>query len=165
MVYYCRSFTGIVVAYRLLICVFCVTAGPRMYPVVFGHSTIVVNWFSPMRSSFLLCTVIVHCKTFVTPFIGFFYVYLSLPFDMRTAIFTLRATWWLVSRSVLLSQMYSTAVCVGSCLTGEVAVVMSWGGSVFATRFGRVFVGAGWDGLFVAGGVLVRHRKFCWGLC
>ena len=55
--------------------------------------------------------------------------------------------------------------CVGSCLAGKVAVVMSWGGSVFTTWFGRVLVGAGWNGLFMAGGVLVRHRKFCWGLC
>ena len=84
---------------------------------------------------------------------------------MRTIIFTLCAMWWLFSRSVLLSQMYSTTVCVGSCLAGKVAVVMSWGGSVFATRFGRVLAGAGWDGLFMAGGVLERHRKFCWGLC
>ena len=84
---------------------------------------------------------------------------------MRTVIFILCATWWLFSRSVLLSQMHSTTVCVSSCLAGKVAVVMRWGGSVLATWFGQVLVGAGWDGLFMAGGVLVRHQKFCWGLC
>ena len=32
-------------------------------------------------------------------------------------------------------QMYSTTVCVGPCLAGKFAMVMSWGGSVFATWF------------------------------
>jgi len=67
------------------------------------------------------------------------------------------------SRSVLLSQVYITAVCVSSCLAGKVAVVMSGGVSEFATHFGLVLVVAGWDGLFMAGGVLVRYRKFCGG--
>jgi len=30
---------------------------------------------------------------------------------------------------------------------------------------GQVLVGAGWDGAFMASGFLVRHQKFCWGLC
>jgi hypothetical protein len=30
---------------------------------------------------------------------------------------------------------------------------------------GWVLVGAGWDGAFMASEVLVRHRRFCWGLC
>ena len=30
---------------------------------------------------------------------------------------------------------------------------------------GQVLVGAGWDGAFMASGVLVRHQRFYWGLC
>ena len=126
-----------------------------------------ILWFS--GTALLLCSVSRQCVAvfFFARLLSHYslgFLCLSLLFDMRTVIFTLCATWWLFSRSVLLSQMYSCTVCVGSCLAGKVAVVMSWGGSVFATRFGRVLVGAGLDGLFMAGGVLVRHRKFYWWL-
>jgi len=70
-----------------LICsVFYLTDGPRMYPVVFWHYTVAVYCFSAACSCFLLCTVIVHCKMFVTLFIGFL-VYLPLLFNMHTVVF------------------------------------------------------------------------------
>ena len=71
-VYYCQIFTGIMAAYRLpnLVCIY-LTAVPWMYPLVFWHYTVAVYCFSAVYSCFLLCTVIVHCKTFVTLFIEF----------------------------------------------------------------------------------------------
>jgi len=67
---YCHIFTGIMAAHRLpnLVCI-CLTDGPRMHPVVYWHYTTAVYCFSAVCSCFLLCTVIVHCKTFVTLFI------------------------------------------------------------------------------------------------
>jgi len=84
MVYYCQIFTGIIVAYRLPNLMI-----PRMYPVVFRHYTVVVavHCFSAVCSCFLLCTVIVHCKMFVTLFE--FLVYLSPLFDKHAVVFTL----------------------------------------------------------------------------
>jgi len=61
--------------------------------------------------------------------------------------------------------MYITTVCVSSCLAGKVAVILSWGGSVFVSRLVGYWLGLGGMGLFMASGVLVRHRRFCWGLC
>jgi hypothetical protein len=100
-----------------------------MHPVVFWHYTVAVYCFSAVCSRFLLRTVIIHCKTFVTLFIEFL-VYLSLLFDKHTAVFTLYACGGFFTRSVLSSQMYITTVCVSVCHS-----------------IGRVLVGAEWDGL------------------
>ena len=142
-VYYCQIFTGIMAAYCLpnLVCIY-LTDGPRMHPVVFWHYTVAVYCFSAVRSCFLLCTVIVHCKTFVTLFIVFL-VYLSLLFDKHTVVFTLCAHGGFFTHSVLLSQMYITTVCVSPCLAGKGAVILSWGGSVFAARLVRYWLGLG----------------------
>ena len=68
-----KFFTGIMAAYRPpnMVCIYR-TDGPRMYPVVFWHYTVVAMYcFSAVCSCFLLCTAIVHCKTFVTLVIDF----------------------------------------------------------------------------------------------
>jgi hypothetical protein len=70
---------------------------------------------------------------FVTLFIEFL-VYLSLLFDKHTVVFTLCARGGFFTQSVLSSQMYITTGCVSSCLAGKIVVVLSWGGSLFATR-------------------------------
>ena len=64
------------------------------------------------------------------------------------------------TRSVVSSQMCITAVCVSSCLAGKVAVILSWGGSVFVFRLVGYWLGLGGMGLFMASGVLVKHRRF-----
>ena len=55
------------------------------------------------------------------------------------------------------SQIYITIVCVSSCLAGKVAVILSWGGSVFVSRLLRYWLGLGGMGLIMASGVVVRH--------
>ena len=115
--------------------------------MVFWHYTVVaaVYCFSSLCSCFLLCTVIVHCKTFVTLLIEFL-VYLSLLFV--AVVFRLRARGGFFTRSVLSSQMHITTVCVSSCLAGKVVVVLSWGGSVFATRLVGSWLGLGGMGFY-----------------
>ena len=129
-----------------------------MYPVVFCHYTVVaVYCFSAVCSCFILCTVIVHCKTFVPLFIEFL-VYLSLLFDKHTVVFMLRAHGgFFFTRSAVSPQMYITTVCVSSCLDGKIAVILSWGRSVFVSRLVGYWLELGGMGLFVANGVLVRH--------
>ena len=116
---------------------------------------------------FSLCVAvfaIVHRETLVTLLILLFIP--SLLFDKRTVVFiyTIR-TWWLFSRSVVWSQMYITTVCVGFCLAGKGCGGPKFGWVSVCLSAGRVLVGAGWAGAFMTSGVLVRHRKFCWGLC
>ena len=142
--------------------VFYLTDGPRMYPAVFWHYT-VVYCFSAVCSCFLLCTVIVHCKTFVTLFE--FLVYLSLLFNMHTVVFTLCARGgFFYTICIVVTDVYYYCLCrflpcwkgCGGPELGCVSVCHS---------VGHVLVAAGWDGLFMASGVLVRHRRFYWGLC
>ena len=59
--------------------------------------------------------------------------------------------------------MYFTTVCVLSCLAGKGCgdPELGWGSVCHST--GRVLVGTGWNGVFMASGVLVRHRRFCSG--
>ena len=115
--------------------------------MVFWHYTVAVYCFSAVCSCFLLCTVIVHCKTFVTLFIEFL-VYSSLLFDKHTVVFTLCACGGFFTRSVLSSQMNITTVCVSFCLAGKVAVDLIWVGSVFATRLGGYWLGLSGMGFY-----------------
>jgi len=50
------------------------------------------------------------------------------------------------TRSVVSSQMYIT-LCVSSCLAGKVAMILSWGGSVFVSRLVGYWLGLGGMGL------------------
>jgi len=59
--------------------------------------------------------------------------------------------------------MYITTVCVGSCLAGKGCGGPKLGWVSVCLSAGQLLVGAGWAGAFMASGVLVRHRTFCWG--
>jgi len=61
--------------------------------------------------------------------------------------------------------MYITTVCVSFCLAGKGCGGPNLGWVSVCLSSGRVLVWAGWAWAFMASGVLVRHRKFCWGLC
>jgi len=58
-----------------------------------------------------------------------------------------------------------TAVCVHSCLTAKGCgdPELGWGSVCHLAVW--VLFGTGWDGVFKASGVLVRHQRFCWGIC
>ena len=58
---------------------------------------------------------------------------LSLLLNKHTVVFTLYVRGGFFTRAVVSSQMhmYITTVCVSSCLAGKVAVILSWGESVF----------------------------------
>ena len=83
---------------------------------------------------------------------------LSLLFDKHTVVFTLYVSGgFFFTRSAVSPQMYITTVCVSSCLDGKIAVILSWGRSVFVSRLVGYWLELGGMGLFVANGVLVRH--------
>ena len=132
-----------------------------MYPVVFCHYTVVaVYCFSAVCSCFILCTVIVHCKTFVPLFIEFL-VYLSLLFDKHTVVFMLRAhggffyTFYIVITDVYYYCLCQFLPCRKGCSGPELGWVS------VCHLVGRVLVGAGWDGFLWLVGGLVRHERSC----
>ena len=130
----------------LIWCVFCLTDGPQMYPVVLWHYTVAVYCCSAGCSCFLLCTAIVHCKTFVALFIEFL-VYLSLLFNKHTVVFTLCARGgFFYTICIVITDVYYYCLCQFlPCWKGCGGPELGWVSVCHSV--GRVLVGAGWDGL------------------
>jgi len=114
--------------------------------VVFWHYTVVaaVYCFSSLCSCFLLCTVIVHCKTFVTLLIEFL-VYLSLLFV--AVVFRLRARGgFFYTFCIVVTDAYYYCLCQFlPCWKGCGGPELGW--VSVCHPVGRILVGAGWDGL------------------
>ena len=58
---------------------------------------------------------------------------------------------------MVLSQTHVTTLCVCSCLTGKGCGDPELGWGSVCHSAGLVLVATGWDGVFMASGILVRH--------